>query len=224
MAKRVSQPNIIHSIQGGVQSVANGVATAIPGAISQVQSAANTLSTEIPNSVEALIPHNLSLGTKEFCIGLAQNVSCGQLPLNLSNIVSGEVKKYLQPYLSDIGSLNSAVMKITPVDIYYSPMLGLILMFIMVIMSICSMSFPLLCLSSILGSKILKVGVLLLLGTICCILFVIPVVILLVLESKTKQLPSWIWVEHGEVGKLTLWNLIFVTIAAITSTLSPFIS
>jgi hypothetical protein len=227
MAKRASQPDIIQSIQGGVQSVATGVATgiatAVPGAISQVQSAANALST-LPESIEALIPRNLSLGTKQFCIGLTKNVSCSQLPLNLSNLVPGEVEKYLQPDFSDIGSLNKAVMKITPIDIYYSLMLGLIIMVVMVIVSICSMAFPLACLSSILGLKMLKFGLLLLLGVICCILFVIPVVILLVLESKAKQLPSWIQVEHGDVGKLTLWSLVYVTIAAVTSILSPFIS
>jgi hypothetical protein len=204
MDKRAAQPDIIQSIQGGVQSVATGVATAVPSVVSQVQSAANALSTALPESIKALIPRNLSLGTKQFCIGLAHNISYSQLPLNLSNLIPGEVEKYLQPDFGDIGSLNKAVIKITLIDIYYSLMLGLIIMVVIAIVSICSIVFPLACLSSILGLKMLKVGLLLLLGVIYCILFVAPVVILLVLESKAKQLPSWIQVEHGEAGKLTL--------------------
>jgi hypothetical protein len=39
LVKRVSEPSIIQSLQNGVQSVAIGAATAIPGAISQIQSA-----------------------------------------------------------------------------------------------------------------------------------------------------------------------------------------
>jgi hypothetical protein len=207
MAKRVLEPNIIQSLQSGVQSA---------GVISHIQSAAITRSTAIPDSVEALIPQNLSLGTKEFCVGLMHNVSCSTLPFNLSSLVPTNVEKYLQPHVSDIESLSGSLMKITPLYIYDSLILGLILMLIMIIVSICSISF-------ILGLKALKVGLLLLLGTICCVLFVIPVIILSVLDSKAKQLPSWIQVEHGEVGKFTMWSLILVTIATITSTFMPIV-
>jgi hypothetical protein len=221
--KRVSEPDIIQSLQGGIQSAAAGAATEIPAAISQVQSAASTLSTAIPSSIEELIPQNLSLGTKEFCIGLPHNVSCHSLPLNISSLIPTNVQKYFQPEWNDVEALNSALKQITPMAIYGALLLGLALMLVMAAMTVCSMFLPLICLSRILGSKIVKFGVLLLLGTICCVLFIAPVVILSILNSKAKQLPSWIQAEHGEVGKLTVWSLGLAGVAVIASILSPIV-
>ena len=75
-----------------------------------------------------------------------------------------------------------------------------------------------------LGLKIVKFGVILLLGTICYVLFIMPVVTLSILNSKAKQLPSWIQAEHGEVGRLTIWTLYLVGVVVITSVLSPVVS
>ncbi len=190
-------------------------------AISQIQSAASTLTTAIPDSIEALIPQNLSLGTKEFCIGLPHNVSCHGLPLNFSSLIPTDVQKYFQTEWNDVESLSSALKEITPTAIYRSLLLGLALMLVMAATTICSIFLPTIYLPSILGLKIVKFGVLLLLGTICCGLFIAPVVILGILNSKAKQLPSWIQAEHGEVGKLTVWSLCLVGVTAITSVLSP---
>jgi hypothetical protein len=146
------------------------------------------------------------------------------LPLNISSLIPTDVQKYFQPQWNDVESLSSALKKITPTAVYGSLLLGLALILVMAAVTICSMFLPLICLSSILGSKIVKFGVLLLLGTICCALFIAPVVILSILNSKAKQLPSWIQAEHGEVGKLTVCSLCFVGVAVITSLLSPIVS
>lgn len=69
-AKRVSEADIAQSFQSGAQS-------AVTGAVSQVQNAVSALGTAIPNSIEALIPQNLSLDTKEFCVRLTHNVNMG---------------------------------------------------------------------------------------------------------------------------------------------------
>ncbi|KAE9969425.1 hypothetical protein EG328_006873 [Venturia inaequalis] len=130
--KRVSEPDIIQSLQGGIQSASASAATEIPAAISQVQSAASTLSTAIPSSIEELIPQNLSLGTKEFCIGLPHNVSCHSLPLNISSLIPTDVQKYFQPEWNDIEALSSALKQITPMAIYGALLLGLALMLVMV--------------------------------------------------------------------------------------------
>jgi len=122
----------------------------------------------------------------------------------------------VQPYFNDTGSLNGTLANITPVKLYDSLILGLAVMLVMIVVSICFMSFPL-----ILGAKILKIGLLLVLATICCVSVVLPVVILSILDSKAKQLPSWIQVDHGPVGQLVFWGLGFVTLAAITSVISP---
>jgi hypothetical protein len=221
-AKRVSEPDIIQSLQGGIQSAASGIATKVPAGISQIQSAASTLATAIPDSIEAKIPRNLSLGTKEFCIGLPHNISCHDLPFNISSLISTDVQNYFQTEWNDIGTLSSALTKITPTYIYGSLLLGLVIMLVMTVVTVCSMFVPMICLPGMLGSKIVKFVVLLLLGTISCVLFIMPVVILSLLNSKAKQLPSWIQTEHGEMGKLTVWGLCLVVVAAVTSVLSPF--
>lgn len=221
--KRLSKPGIIQSLGGGVQSAANSIATKIPGVISQIQSAASSLSTSIPDLIEARIPRNVSIGTNKFCIGLVHDVSCNDLPLNVSSLILIDVRKYLPPDLTDVESLNSALMKITPKDIYGSLIPRLVLMLIMIFVIIGLMFLPLGCLPRMIGLKVVKFGVLLVLGMICCVLFVIPVVFLSILDSKAKQVPSWIQVEHEEVGRLILWSLCFVVIAAVTSALSPIV-
>jgi hypothetical protein len=97
-------------------------------------------------------------------------------------------------------------------------------MLVMTAVTVCSLFLPMICLPGILGLKIVRFGVMLLLGTICCVLFIMPVMILSILNSKAKQLPSWIQAEHGEVGRLTVWTLCLVGVAAITSVLSPVVS
>jgi hypothetical protein len=106
----------------------------------------------------------------------------------------------------------------------YSLLVGLILMFVMNVLTICSKVLPIICLSGILGSKIVKFSVLLLLlGTVCCVLFIIPVVILRTLNAKIEPLPPGIHVEHGGIGKLTIWSLCLVGVTAVVSVLSTIV-
>ena len=69
--------------------------------------------------------------------------------------------------------------------------------------SACSMFGWLFCLAEILLSfEILRTGNHLVFGLICCIPFLVAATVLHILKSKTQQLPPWIQVEQGEVGKL----------------------
>lgn len=217
-------PNIIQPLQSDVQSAATVVATAIPSVVSQVHSGAIALSTAIPDSIEALIPQYLSLGTKKFCMGFAQNAtpSCSELPLNFSTHIPTKVEEFFRIDSNDIGYVTSALLKITTV-VYDCLLCGLVLVLAIIVIS-GSLSFPTVCLSNIPGLKILRAGVPLLLGIISCTFLTINLVILRFLDTKTKQFPSWIQVENGEVNtKLSLWSLICAIIAMVVSTLSPFV-
>jgi hypothetical protein len=212
-------PNVIQPLQSGVQSVAAGVATAVPGVVSTAISDLN--------SFEASIPHNVSLGTKKFCVGFADKTpSCSELPLNLSTIIPPiptAVENYLHlDFNVVIGPLNSALAKITPAYIYDSLISGLVLILVMVVV-LSSMSLPMKCLSAIPGFKILRVGLPLLLGIICFTRLMITVVILGILDAKTKNLPSWIHIEYGEVTKLAHWSLSNAIIAMVVSTILPIV-
>ena len=109
--------DIIESVHNGVESAANGITTAIPGAISQVQSAASTAATGALDAIKAAIPRNCSIGTTQFCVGLVHNISCNNLPLNLSNIIPTDVEKVFQVKLNNIRVMNGALAKVSAAKI-----------------------------------------------------------------------------------------------------------
>lgn len=212
--KRTSQErDIIQSLQSGAGSAINGVATVIPNAISQVQTAVGTGITEIPNAIEALIPRNCSIGTKEYCVG---KFPCRNLPLNFSSIIPAEVERIFQLNVDDVQSLKQTLTKVTAVNMYHWLVLGLVLLLVLAIVSACPIFFPALCLTGILGFRFLRVGVHITFSLICCIPFIIAAVIFLILGSKAKHLPPWVQVEEGPVGKLCLGASVFGIIMTIS--------
>jgi hypothetical protein len=212
--RHVTIPSILHerdiieSAQNGIESAANGIATAVPAAISKVQSAASTTVTEALNAVKAAIPRNCSIGTTQFCIGLAHNISCHDLPVNLSNIIPADVEGLFQVKPNDIKAVNGALAKVTVINIRDCFIAGLILILAMAAISVCLALGPSFSLAAVLPRfKTLRIWIHLLLGLLCCIPFTLAAIILHVLNMKAQQLPSWIQVEQGEVGKLCLGSL-----------------
>ncbi|RMJ04852.1 hypothetical protein CDV36_014485, partial [Fusarium kuroshium] len=105
-----------------------------PGAVSRFQSAAGTAATSIPDIIkgipgqvndipdlingvpeliEELFPKNCSLGTGQFCIGLSNNISCSDLPLNMTDIIPQDIMKHLDESFDNIGSLNTVLARVT---------------------------------------------------------------------------------------------------------------
>lgn len=196
-------PNAVSQVQSAVSSV-------IPDAISQVQSAASSVSTAIPN--------NITIGTKEFCVGFTRNVTCYDLPFNLSSILSADLRKLLQLNFTDIQSLNRTLTKVTGTTIYDCLALGFALALITVGVSACSMMYSAFGLTGVLGFRVLRAGNIVV-GLLSCIPFSVAAFMLLALSIATKHLPSWIRVEQGEVVELCLGSLIcFITLAAIGGT------
>jgi hypothetical protein len=211
--------NIIQSLQTGLDSAANGLATAIPGAISQVQSAVSSAATSIPNSIEAVIPKNCSIGTKQFCVGLSSGISCKDLPLNLSMVIPDEVANILHVKVDGIQPLNEVLKRVTTAKIQGSIILGLLLVASGAALSLFFSLGRFFCLAALLTKfRFLRVGIMLVYGTTCCVPFLVITVILYILKSKTDQLPSWINVEQGEVSEICLGGLVCaVAIAALGS-------
>ncbi|KAH7111851.1 hypothetical protein B0J11DRAFT_447300 [Dendryphion nanum] len=210
----VQKRDFIQSLRTEAKSVANGIVTAVPSVISQVQSAADTLATALPGEVEALIPRNCSIGTKKFCLGLAHNVTRHSLPLNMSKFVPAGVEKVFQINLNDIQPLNDALAKVTMANIQDALIIGVVLAFIVTTISMCSISGKFLCLTDIL----LRVGISLLFGMICCIPFLVAAIVLYMFNSKAKHLPPWIQVEEGEVSRLTVGGLCCAIVMLVLST------
>src|SRR5271156_162472 len=111
MTQALPERDFFQSVQTQAEGVANGVATAIPGAISRVQSAANAAATAIPDAIKASIPRNCSLGTKQICIGFTYSTACNNLPLTLSDIVPNDVESFLGDQLQP---LDRILKKVSP--------------------------------------------------------------------------------------------------------------
>jgi hypothetical protein len=169
-----------------------------PSVISEVQSAADALATILPNC---------TIGTQQFCIG--HDMPCHKLPLNVSKLIPTDVPKVLlQSILHDIQPLDDALAKVTAATIWQTLIIGVVLIFAMTALSICSTLGKFFCLTAILlRFRFLRVGILLLLGLICCSPFLVATIVLYIFRSKTEHLPSWIQVEEGEVSKLSVGGL-----------------
>lgn len=167
----------------------------IPEVVSQAQSIANTFATAIPGGVESIIPQNLSIGTKQFCIGRANNISCHNLPPNISDILPAEIRSSLGDQLQSFEIFGKDLTNVTVNTIQNTWIAGLVLMFLLLVSSLLSVSRW-----NLFQVRFRRVLFHLTAGFIICIPFLIPVVILLVLQLRLNNLPSWI---HRVQGDLT---------------------
>jgi hypothetical protein len=177
------------------------------------------LTTAIPDSVEALIPRNCTIGTKEFCVGLAHSAPCYSLPPNILQFIPAEVQKLV---INDIQPLNSALEKVTKTNVEDVLVVGVILIFVMSCVSICLMFGRFVCLTAILPHfRYLIVGCLVFMGLICCALFSVASFISHEVKLESEHLPSCIQVEQGEVGKLSVGGLGCAIIIAVLGSITP---
>jgi hypothetical protein len=201
--------------------------TAAPGVVSQVQSeaisvtstAAGLLKTAIPDSIKALIPRNCTIGTKKFCVGLAHSAPCYNLPPNILQFIPAEVQNLV---INDIKPLDTALEKLTKTNVEDVLIIGVVLVFVMSCVSICLMFGRFLCLTAILPRfRYLIVGCFLLMGLICCASFSVASFIPHVVKSESEHLLSWIQVEQGDVGKLSVGGLGCAIIIAVLGSITP---
>jgi hypothetical protein len=105
--------------------------TAISAASSKVQGATGAVVTAISDitnitAINAMIPRNCLLGTKQFCIGFDTNTTCYDLPLNISNIVPEAVVKFVSDEVKSLQPLEGILAKVTLASIQGWVILGLI--------------------------------------------------------------------------------------------------
>lgn len=219
MPRDIPGSDILGLLQSEAQGAANVAATAIPGAISKVQSAASAAATAIPRAkaIEALIPRNCSLGTKQFCVGFSNRTECNSLPLNISDIVpkalanlvddkaqplEGILVSIIVNQVQALQPLEGILTRVTPSNTQVCLILGLVLMLVLRVIFACSIFSRIFSLASFLFKLgvFIRVIVCLVSGLICLIPFLIPTVILYILQSKPQNLPSSIEVEKGEVS------------------------
>ena len=195
-------PNAVSQIG----DAASGIETAIPAVVSQVRSAANAIATAIPIAIDEIVPRNCSIGTTQFCIGLAYTISCYPLPLTISDMIPWEIRDWLGEELKSIRDFErgfqTAFTKITPATIQNLWIAGLVLIFLILLSTLFSISGFV-----IFRRKTLRIICHLVAGLVFCIPFIVPVVILSALASKTRTLPSWIHIVQGELMGLFIGGL-----------------
>lgn len=207
--------DILQPLQSEAQSAANVVSTVI----SDAQSA-----TGIPdiNTVQALIPRNCSLGTKQFCVGFNDYINCTNLPLNLSSIVPETVLSFVGDQVEALQPLEGMLTKVTPANMQGCLILGLVPVFAMAALFVSSVFGRLFCVACCL----LRLGILtkiitfIILGLLCCVPFLVPTVILYDVQSKLQNLQTSIIVEKGDVSGYCLGALCCAVVMMLLATIS----
>ncbi|KAI1382496.1 uncharacterized protein F4822DRAFT_435524 [Hypoxylon trugodes] len=97
-------PGMVTQIQSAAGPVATQAHSAAGGLVTQVKSAASAIATSIPGSVEAMLPKNCSVGTRQFCVAIGERVSCADLPLTLSKTIPSEISQLLGHEFDEVGA------------------------------------------------------------------------------------------------------------------------
>ncbi|KAJ4517944.1 hypothetical protein HRR78_003785 [Exophiala dermatitidis] len=184
-------------------SVVSSAATAASGAPSQANSIASAARTAVNGAITA-IPRNLSIGTKQYCVGFSDHVECHQLPVNISRIVPQVVTNILSDEMEDLDHLRSILAKATPGWIGDPFIIGIATALVIAVVFFTSMfSWPFGT-----GTQLLPLMPRLVIGLFCCISYLLPTIVLYLLYSKSKDLSSEIRADQGSVGGYC-WGTLF---------------
>lgn len=154
------------------------------------------VSSAIP-AIQTDVPRNCTLGSKYFCLGYANNVSCSGLPLNLSELLSQTLPASSSSQFRSLHPFDQNLKYVSPGTMEGPLILGIIstVILVTVVQYLFWKGEPIsayvlrdLPLELVLGSM----G-----NSICVISFMLPTTILSILYSKARNLPSGIAVEEG---------------------------
>jgi hypothetical protein len=170
------------------------LATAIATAVNNAQSAAGAVATAATAAIEGSIPLNCSLGTKGFCVGFANHTQqCDKFPLNVSRIIPEAVVSFVADDFQALQPLAGILARVNPTNIEYCLRFGLGFILIMgtiLVFLIFTRLFSFV-------HFFLKFGISLVSGVVCCLLLLVPTVILYEVQRKIQDLQPFIQVEKG---------------------------
>jgi len=191
--------------------------TATAAAGSKIQSAAGAAETAVSKigAIEALIPRNCSLGTKQFCVGFSNHTKCNDLPLNISDIIPETITSFIGDEVQSLQPLEAIMAKVTPMFIQDSLIFGLGFLIFMATIFVC-LIFKLIFVATL----FLRLGVSLLV-ILCFIPFIIPTTILYHIQSEIQRLRSVIKIKKGDTANQYMGTLVC---AGVMMLLTIFIS
>ena len=201
-----------------VLSVTGDAATAVSSVTSQLQSVASVVATAVPGA-DAIVPRNISLGTKQFCVGFSNRLECNDLPVNTSEILPQALTSPVAELVGDFHRLDGILSKLSPGYLMDSFIVGLATTTVTAVLFVCSIfgqNFGIVPLREYLSLIIiLRLAI----SVICCVSFLIPTVIVYTLYSESEKLQSSIKVNRGHVGGYCLWGFFSAMVMAV---LTPF--
>jgi hypothetical protein len=97
-------------------SIAALIASEVPNVANNVKSAVDAAATYLQAAIDAEIPKNTSLGTRNFCVGFTNKIKRNSLPLKFSDLLSEKLEdlsdsianiiqdqiNHLQPFITGI--------------------------------------------------------------------------------------------------------------------------
>lgn len=115
------------------------LATATAAAGSRIQSVAGAAKTAVSkiDAIEALIPRNCSLRTKQFCVGFSNNTKCNDLPLNISDIIPETITSFISDDVQSLQPLEAIMAKVTPTFFQDTLFFGLGFLVVMAAIFVC---------------------------------------------------------------------------------------
>lgn len=232
--------DLLQDLQDGAKSALNAAATrvadaagqagsAISSAVNQAESAISSAAATV-QSIEDMVPQNCSLGTRRFCIGYKQDVTCSDLPLNFSSLLPEGVQDLPGPLQSAINdraeSLSQLMESSTRFPAFSVPntlISGLVLMSIVAILSLSlALGKPQIVTRAFGRFKpVSRTLVLLALGLLCCSPFVLLGVILNTILRAADKLPSWVGVEIGKACGFSFAALACALVLAFIFPIAP---
>jgi hypothetical protein len=213
-----SRRGIIPPVTTEVLSVTSNAATAVSSVASQLQSVASVVATAVPGA-DAMAPRNISLGTKQFCVGFSNRLECNDLPVNISEILPQALTGPIGELIKDFHRLDGILSRLSPEYIRDSFIVGLATTAVTAVLFICSIFGQHFGIVSHQEDLSLIIMLRLAIPVICCISFLVPTVIIYTLYSESERLQSSIRVNRGDVGGYC-WGAFFS--AVVMAVLTPF--
>jgi hypothetical protein len=199
-------------------SVTSDAATAVSSVVSQLQSVASVAATAIP-SADAIVPRNISFGTKQFCVGFSNRLECNDLPVNTSKILPQALTSTVGALIEDFHRLDGTLSRLSIGYIRDSFIVGLATATFTAVVFVCSTFGQYFGIVPHLQDLSLMIMLKLAIPVICCVSFLIPTVIVYTLYSKSEGLQSSIKVNKGDVGGYCLGGFFS---AVVMTVLTPF--
>lgn len=154
---------------------------------------------------------------------ISQILPDNALPDTLKKPIQDKLQEIQQKFEEKLQPIGRNLTKITGSYVQNALVAGLIILVIIALLLLCAIISGLFSITSIVGKLVIGLRVVAILGFLCCVILFIPTVVLVLLQRKTTELPSWIEVGKGSVEGLCIGALSCALIMTILAGITPII-